>query len=305
MHLYELILTACSEKEEVQWKDNLLKQADISGHRPSEAMPDLRRYFMTVLELKPLGTMVGQPNNPTRRSSIHGSLTMTMRPEVVHLVVKGTRAPPQPGQTPKPEEPGVTRSQSLMITDRTAILAPKRQERIRVERSLSDIWTRDVLPYPGMSQGKGDHNIRTSAGSLMRRLSLHTPFSRRSSSLATTTTMKSVETVCDIKDDYGWEEKDPVDILLSPDGLECKDEIEGGPTTSPSSASPVMPTTNGAKRYKNKRAYAVIEELSDGTGSSEVKQERKHYLKKRWSASMILLKTFSTGKNRRSWTPRA
>lgn len=303
MHLFELILTACSEKEEVQWKKNLLKQVDISRHRPSEAMPDIRRYFTTTLELKPLGTMVGQPNNPTRRSSIHGSLTMTMCPEIVHLIVKGTRAPPHPGQVPKPEEPVVTRSQSLMITDRTAILAPKRQERVRIERSLSDIWTRDVLPYPGMSLGKGDHLIRASAGSLMTRLSLHTPFSRRSSSLATTVTMKSVETVCDIKDDYGWEEKDPVEIRLSSNGIEHKDDDEDT-TTSPATASPVTPTANGTRRSKKKRDYAVIEESSDGT-VNVVKQERNHYLRKRWSASMILLKTFSTGRNRRTLSPKA
>lgn len=302
MHLFELILSACSENEEVQWKENLSKQADISRHRPSEAMPDLRKHFMTVLELKPLGTMVGQLNNPTRRSSIHGSLTMTMCPEIVHLIIKGTRAPPQPGQVPGPEEPAVSRSQSLMITDRTAILAPKKQDRIRIERSLADIWTRDVLPYPGMSLGKGDHIIRASAGSLMRRLSLHTPFARRSSSLATTVTMKSVETICDIKDDDGWEEKDPVEILLPPDGMEHKDEVEEL-TTSPCSISPVTPTSNGVGRSKKKQMYAV-EKFSDGA-VNEVKQERNHYLKKRWSASMILLKTFSTGRNRRSWPPRA
>lgn len=247
--------------------------------------------------------MVGQPNNPTRRSSIHGSLTMNMCPEIVHLIVKGTRAPPHPGQAPKPEEPIVTRSQSLMITDRTAILAPKRQERIRIERSLSEIWTRDILPYPGMSLGKGDHVIRASAGSLMRRLSLHTPFSRRSSSLATTATMKSVETVCDIKDNYGWEEKDPIEIFLSSDEIEHKDEVEDA-TTSPSTASPVTPTANVARGSKKKRAHVVAEEPSDVT-VGEVKQERNHYLRKRWSASMILLKTFSTGRNRRSWSPKA
>ncbi|KAK2757606.1 hypothetical protein FQN54_004575 [Arachnomyces sp. PD_36] len=306
MHLFELVLTACSEKEEVQWKENLLKQADISRHRPSELLPDPKRCFMTTLELKPLGTMVGQPNNPARRSSIHGSLTMTMCPEVVHLVIKGTRAPPNPSQPSRPEEPGVSRSQSLMITDRTAILAPKRQDRIRIERSLADIWTRDVLPYPGMSQGKGDHPIRTSAESLMRRLSLHPAFSRRSSSLATTVTLRSVETaVCDIKADDGWEEKDGIEIILPPDGMEHKDDMEEG-VGSPWSTSPTTTTSSAGRWGRKQRVYDVIEEVSNKTGATiEVKPERHHYLKKRWSASMILLKTFSTGRNRRSLSPRA
>ena len=302
MHLFELVLSACSEREAVQWRDSLRKEADISSYRNSEAVPDMRKYFMTTLELKPLGTMVGQPNNPTRRSSVHGSLTMTMCSEIVHLIIKGTQAPAHPCQGPNAEEPAVSRSQSLMITDRTAILSPKRQERIRLERSLVDVWTRDILPYPGMTLGKGDHLIRTSAGSLMRRLSLHTPFTRRSSSLAATVTVKSIETGYDIKDEDGWEEKEPMEIILPLDGLEHKDGTEDE-TVPPCSTLPVTPPPpNGVRQRKTKGAHAGIEELSDAAISA-AKSERGNYLTKRWSASMILLKTFSTSR-RRSWSPR-
>lgn len=262
---------------------------------------------MTTLELKPLGTMVGQSNNPARRSSIHGSLTMTMCPEVIHLVIRGTKSPPNPNEPSRPEEPGVSRTQSLMITDQTAILAPKRQDRIRIERSLADIWTKDVLPYPGMTQGKGENTIRTSAGSLMRRLSLHPAFSRRSSSLATTVTLRSVDTVCDIKADEGWEEKDGIEILLPPDGMEQKDDMEDGAGSSWSTSPTTTTTTSSTGRSgKKQRVYDVVEEFSEKSGTAvEVKPQRHHYLRKRWSASMLLLKTFSTGRNRRSLSPRA
>ena len=57
------------------------------------------------------------------------------------------------------------------MEDRVLILAPKRADRIRMESSLADVWTRDLLPYPGMSSNRGEHLIRSSASSMMRKLS--------------------------------------------------------------------------------------------------------------------------------------
>lgn len=58
-----------------------------------------------------------------------------------------------------------------MTTHRVTVLAPKRSERVRLEQSLSDVYTRDTLPFPGMCLTRGGGNIiRASAGSLVRKL---------------------------------------------------------------------------------------------------------------------------------------
>lgn len=82
----------------------------------------------------------------------------------------------------------VNRSQSLLTTNhRTPTLAPPRSERARVEALLSDVWSRDILPFPGMtSRSRSEHLVRSSASSVMRKLSvasIASSFGRRPGSL--------------------------------------------------------------------------------------------------------------------------
>jgi len=87
----------------------------------------------------------------------------------------------------QPSSSAINRSQSHMTSNRIVVLSPKRSERIRLESTLADVWTKDKLPYPGMSGSRGGQIIRASAGSLVRKLSLasiHAPFSRRSASVS-------------------------------------------------------------------------------------------------------------------------
>jgi hypothetical protein len=61
----------------------------------------------------------------------------------------------------------------------TKVLAPSRDQRIKLELLLSDVWSREVLPFPGMT--------RPTASSIMRKLSvasITSNFSKRSGSLA-------------------------------------------------------------------------------------------------------------------------
>jgi len=82
----------------------------------------------------------------------------------------------------------INRSQSLLTTNRIPVLAPLRSERIRLEALLSDVWTRDVLPFPGMTgRARSEHLVRASASSIMRKLSvasIASNFTKRSSSMA-------------------------------------------------------------------------------------------------------------------------
>ena len=79
----------------------------------------------------------------------------------------------------------INRSQSLLTTNmRLPVLTPSRNDRCRLEGLLSDIWSRDVLPFPGMAgRSRSEHLVR--ASSVMRKLSVSSfsnSFGKRSAS---------------------------------------------------------------------------------------------------------------------------
>lgn len=82
----------------------------------------------------------------------------------------------------------INRSQSLLTTNRIPVLAPPRADRARLEALISDVWSRDVLPFPGMTgRARSEHLVRASASSMMRKLSvasIASNFTKRSGSLA-------------------------------------------------------------------------------------------------------------------------
>lgn len=110
--------------------------------------------------------------------------------------MRNTHNPEELHEFRQPSTSSINRSKSHLTSNRIVVLAPKRSERSRLETLLSDVWTKDKLPYPGMIASRGGQIFRASAGSLVRKLSLasiHGPFSRRSGSL-TITSKKSYET---------------------------------------------------------------------------------------------------------------
>lgn len=53
----------------------------------------------------------------------------------------------------------------------TTALTSLRHERIQLETLLSDVWTREILPYPGLSARVHGENLHASAHHIMRKLS--------------------------------------------------------------------------------------------------------------------------------------
>ncbi len=82
----------------------------------------------------------------------------------------------------------INRSQSLLTTNRIPVLAPSRADRIRLETLLADVWTKEILPFPGMTgRVRSEHLVRASASSMMRKLSvasIASNFTKRSGSMA-------------------------------------------------------------------------------------------------------------------------
>lgn len=120
-----------------------------------------------------------------RKISIHRATTIGPKSPLYQVILKNTSAAHERSTSSQ----SINRSQSLLTTTtRTPVLAPARAERARLEALLSDVWTRDVLPFPGITaRSRSEHLVRASASSMMRKLSavnITGGFTRRSQSLA-------------------------------------------------------------------------------------------------------------------------
>lgn len=126
------------------------------------------------------------------------------------------------------------------------MLAPSRGDRARLEALLSDVWTREVLPFPGMTtRARNEHIIRTSAQSMMRKLSvtsITSSFTKRSASFASIT-------------------------RNSDDGSGGEDAV--APTTSSKEEPPTIKMPIGEEENNNLR-LSIIDDESDRTTPSTV-----------------------------------
>ncbi|KAI9650164.1 hypothetical protein NHQ30_000177 [Ciborinia camelliae] len=182
--LFEIIMSACSAREELEWKSRLVdrsgKQCDITVQE--EMIASLS------LDIKPLVTVYGKPRGIVRRASIHRATTITGQSTIPRsVIVRGTSATTESVLSTSASQLSINRSQSLAGPHRPTILAPPRAERVYLESTLADVWTRDIIPYPGMGLKPHKENaVRASASSMIRKIS-HASISsitKRSSSIA-------------------------------------------------------------------------------------------------------------------------
>lgn len=109
------------------------------------------------------------------------SMAISRKFRVQHVVIKKTHYPRHTEEPVVQAEGEIERPKTPV--DRSALtLTARRIDRIRLERLISDAYTGDLLPSPGMVLGRGDLFRR---GPIMRRLSLRPGFTRRSSSVST------------------------------------------------------------------------------------------------------------------------
>ncbi|KAI1128384.1 Dbl homology domain-containing protein [Nemania abortiva] len=179
--LYEMIMTACSQKEEMEWRTRLCNIRQLESHEQS----DPAFYSWNYLNIKSLGTVFRKPGSVARRLSIHRATTIGPKSPLCQVILKNTSSIKDTASTNLPSP--INRSQSLLTTNsRIPVLAPPRAERAHLEILLADVWSRKVLPYPGItSRSKSEHRVRNSASTMMRKLSsasLTNPFAKRSTS---------------------------------------------------------------------------------------------------------------------------
>lgn len=146
------------------------------------------------LDVKSIGPVFGHADSLVRRMSVHRAATLGSKSQSTQVIIKNTQAQKSP-EVPTPFAPNsVTRSQSHLSASHIPTLAPRRAERVRLETALEDVWTKDVLPFPGMSNRRVENQIRASANSVMRKLSMvsiASNFSRRSPSFSSVSHTRS------------------------------------------------------------------------------------------------------------------
>ncbi|KAI0013472.1 Dbl homology domain-containing protein [Xylariaceae sp. FL0662B] len=245
--LYEIIMTACSPKEEMEWRSRLSRCDLIESHESSEPA----FYSSISLNIKTLGTVFGKPGTVARRLSIHRATTVGPKSPLCQVIVKNTSVMKDTSSATSASP--INRSQSLLTTNsRIPVLAPSRGDRARLEALLADVWSRNLLPFPGITtRSRSEHLVRSSASTVMRKLSVASitnSFSKRSTSAGV---MKSnddelphvssfvdalVSTNCDVP---GRSVSGP-DITEEDDAKRrlpmIRDEVERAGSTSPTSA---------------------------------------------------------------------
>ena len=179
---HEFVLSASSATEEKHWKMEILKcSASLAEMaNPGPAM-DPRKYSFMNLLLLPLDRVRFTTTSLARRFSMD-SMTVSRKANVQHVIIKKTHCPhtSEEAASPQSGEGEFERAKTPVVRGALTLIA-RRMDRIRLERMIADVYNRDVLPMPGMVLGRGDLFRR---GSIMRRLSLHAGFTKRSSSVS-------------------------------------------------------------------------------------------------------------------------
>ncbi|KAI4176789.1 MAG: hypothetical protein LQ348_005943 [Seirophora lacunosa] len=202
--LYELIFCACSVKEEQEWTQAIIQCIKQTSRMQKDEVPILASVYTTLtLSANPLGPVFGIFGSVTRRLAIQRAATVHSRTNGNQVIIRNTTATKETKDEIDPISGSIGRSKSVPTTGNVPILAPKKIERSRLESLLSDVWSRDRLPYPGMSSHRGDHPLRASASSMMRRLSrasIGSTFSKRSVSTASFAETKPWASVPDLQE---------------------------------------------------------------------------------------------------------
>lgn len=194
--LFELLISACSAVEEEQWTKHLtefIRNKGTYNHEPYNNNSELQSSI--GLDLKPLQTMYTQAQGLARRISIRRAATMGPGSQMTQVVVRNTHSGDLMPFGSSTASLPIARSPSLLSGKHIAVLTPRRYERIQLELALGDVWTKDVIPYPGMKSQRSENPFRASASSVMRKfsmVSISSTFSRRSFS-ASSNHVQSVE----------------------------------------------------------------------------------------------------------------
>lgn len=190
-------MSACSGSEEETWRRYLRSRINSETQDLVEGRSTTQDLFSSLaLDIKSIGPVFGQAESVVRRMSVHRAATLGPKTNLSQVIIKNTQAQKASDSPQAITNLSVTRSQSHLTSNHVPTLAPRRAERIRLETALEEVWTKDILPFPGMASRRVENPIRASANSVMRKLSMASiasNFSRRSPSFTSLSHARSEE----------------------------------------------------------------------------------------------------------------
>lgn len=195
---HEILFFACTETEEHKWRSEIQTGANPERQRIRHPQHiDVVESSLHILDATSSyheGARSGSSIYGVRGDSRFGDLPPTISP--VSCIVKNTHnlvKDASDNQYRSSSPPKRSLSSSYSNTDSMVVLAPERVERIRLEKIMADIWTREGLPYPAMASTRSAQILRSSANSVIRKLSKTSSASRTSVQTTGTSGFADVE----------------------------------------------------------------------------------------------------------------
>lgn len=170
--MYEIIFTACSAQEKDAWLTHIATCIGAQSQAVADgAKNSFELHSPVVSEMRSIGKAFGKAAGFTRRTSVHRTATVGPTTDLNQVIIKNTQAVKEVLDNNSTSSLPIGRSQTVAGPSHVQTLTPRRADRVRLEALLSDVWTKDVLPYPGMTARRTDE-IRASANHVMRKFSM-------------------------------------------------------------------------------------------------------------------------------------
>ncbi|KAL5355122.1 hypothetical protein BJX96DRAFT_161547 [Aspergillus floccosus] len=176
---FELVLSASSANDEKSWHTEILRSTSLTLDMPKPVAFELKGYTFLALDLTPLNSVHNPDASLLRTPSVHSATVPGLNSNLEHIIIKKTHCPNQFNQTSRVEEGEIERPK--MHSSPARVLTSRRHDRIRLEKLIACMYTKECLNYPGMVLTRNE--MLFGSGSLMRRLSLR-PGHKRSNSSA-------------------------------------------------------------------------------------------------------------------------
>ncbi|KAH9823767.1 RhoGEF domain [Teratosphaeria destructans] len=180
--MYEVIFTACSAQEHDMWRQQLVGRIGAQTQAVASGATNIFELHSPIIaEMRSIGKAFGKPSTFVEQMSVHRTATVGPTTDLNQVVIKNTQAVKEALETTSTVSLPIGRSQTVVTPSHVQTLAPRRADRVRLEALLSDVWTKEVLPYPGMAPRRTDP-LRASANHVMRKFSMASIASNFSSS---------------------------------------------------------------------------------------------------------------------------
>lgn len=170
--MYELVFVACSAIEAEVWRSHIANAIESHAQAVAERRANILPLQSPLTsDMKSIGKAFGKPGSFVRRMSVHRAATVGPMTDLNQVIIKNTQTVKEFQQDPTSQTSlQIPRSQSVQTPSHVQTLAPRRAERHRLEAILSDVWTKDLLPYPGMVRRSDP--IRAGANHVIRKFSM-------------------------------------------------------------------------------------------------------------------------------------